>query len=214
MRTIKALACAAALAAGIATSLAQSNVYSLNVVGYYNVTVAASTFTMIANQLNTTNNTVAGLIPNGPPFAQVLKFVGGVWAETHFDDVDLVWTSPTTTLNPGEAGFYKSPSALTLTFVGEVEQGVLSNPLVQNAFAARASMVPQAGRIATDLGFPSQAFDQIERWDGALGRWNESHFDDVDLVWVPSEPTFGVGEGFIVRKVGTTTVWTRNFTVQ
>ena len=36
MRT-KALLCAAALAAGTAASMAQSNVYSLNIVGYVNV---------------------------------------------------------------------------------------------------------------------------------------------------------------------------------
>src|SRR4051812_38715441 len=40
MRT-KTLVCAAALAAGVATSMAQSNVYSLNIVGYANVPVVA-----------------------------------------------------------------------------------------------------------------------------------------------------------------------------
>jgi hypothetical protein len=70
MRT-KTLVCAAALAAGLATSaLAQSNVYSLNVVGYYNVTVPANTFVLVGNQLNTTNNTLPGIIPAPPPGSQ------------------------------------------------------------------------------------------------------------------------------------------------
>src|SRR5437763_197776 len=54
MRT-KALLCAAALAAGAVTAMAQSNVYSLNVVGYINTTLvgsAAGKYQMIANQLN------------------------------------------------------------------------------------------------------------------------------------------------------------------
>src|SRR3954470_8755678 len=75
MRT-KALLCAAALAAGAATSMAQSNVYSLNVVGYYNVPVPANQLVLVANQLNTTNNTIAGLI-QGPPNAQFYKYNGG-----------------------------------------------------------------------------------------------------------------------------------------
>src|SRR5678810_1239027 len=61
MRT-KLLAAAAILAAGIASSMAQSNVYSLNVVGYVNRTfVGGGLFSLTANPLNTTNNTLAGI---------------------------------------------------------------------------------------------------------------------------------------------------------
>src|SRR6266481_9690813 len=55
MRT-KTLICAAALAAGALTSWAQSNVYSLNVVGYVNTTLPGnSAITMIGNPLNNTS---------------------------------------------------------------------------------------------------------------------------------------------------------------
>src|SRR5882672_2501980 len=62
MRT-KTLICAAVLmAAGVATSLAQSNVYSLNVVGYVNVpTTGAGNFNMMANPLNNANNGITNL---------------------------------------------------------------------------------------------------------------------------------------------------------
>src|SRR5262245_9396280 len=61
MRT-KTLLCAAALAAGVATSMAQSNVYSLNVVGYVNVTtLGGGNFNMMANPLNNTNNSLTNL---------------------------------------------------------------------------------------------------------------------------------------------------------
>jgi hypothetical protein len=54
MRT-KALLCAAAVAAGALSAMAQSNVYSLNVVGYVNVPlVGGGAFNMIANPLNNT----------------------------------------------------------------------------------------------------------------------------------------------------------------
>jgi len=214
MRTIKALACAAALAAGVASSMAQSNVYSLNVVGYYNVPAPANTLVLIANQLNTTNNTIASLIPNGPPNAFLYKYVGG-FQTFKFDDVDLAWT-PTgdATLNPGEGAFYLSPSATTLTFVGEVLQGTLTVPngLPTNTKVMRSSMVPQTGLITTDLKLPGEANDFLYTYAGGYSTYK---FDDVDLAWTPSEPTIKVGESFFYVKAGTaSTAWVRNFTVQ
>jgi hypothetical protein len=211
MRT-KALLCAAALAAGAATSMAQSNVYSLNVVGYYNVPVPANQLVLLANQLNTTNNTIANLI-QGPANAQFYKYNGGYTAYT-FDDVDLVWTpNGNATLNPGEGGFYKSPSATTLTFVGEVPQGSLTNTLPINLLAIRSSMVPQAGKISTDLALPAEANDQAYTYNNGYTAYT---FDDVDLVWTPSEPNVGVGQAFFYKKAASSTKsqWVRNFTVQ
>ena len=76
MRKTTALACVAIMAAGVASSMAQSNVYSLNVVGYYNLTIGAGQKVMIANQLNTTNNTIGSLIIPQPNDA-FFKYNGG-----------------------------------------------------------------------------------------------------------------------------------------
>src|SRR5947208_16928468 len=70
MRT-KALLCAAGLlAVGAVSSMAQSNVYSLNVVGYINVSLTNG-FNLIANQMdldgNLTNNTVTGVFSTNLP---------------------------------------------------------------------------------------------------------------------------------------------------
>ena len=51
MRT-KVLLCAAALAASLATSMADTNVYSINVVGYVNKTVKANIWYLWGNPLN------------------------------------------------------------------------------------------------------------------------------------------------------------------
>jgi len=213
MRT-KTLLCLAALtAAGVATSMAQSNVYSLNVVGYVNIPMAANQQVMIANQLNTTNNTIGSLIPNGPPGAQLFKYNGGYTAYA-FDDVDLVWLpNGNATLAPGEGCFFKSPVATTLTFVGEVIQGSTTNILPINLQAMRSSIVPQQGKITTDLLLPGEAGDQLFRYAGGFSAFA---FDDVDLVWLPSEPTINVGEAFFYKKASTSTnsKWIRNFTVQ
>jgi hypothetical protein len=210
MRT-KVLLCAAALAASLASSMAQ-NVYSLNVVGYYNMPVAANTLVMMANQLNTTNNTIANLIPGGPPNALLYKFAGG-YTGYQFDDVDLVWKPDgNATLNPGEACFYKSPVATTLTFVGDVLQGSLTNTLPIGTLAMRSSLVPQQGLISTDLGVPGEANDLAYLFAGGYTGYQ---FDDVDLVWKPSQPTINVGQGFFYKKAATSvsSSWVRNFTV-
>jgi len=218
MRTIKALVCVAALAAGIATSLAQSsNVYSLNVVGYYNIPLTSGQHLLIANQLNTTNNTLAALIPNGPPGSFFYKYANGNWSVANFDPDLLDWEpSPAagnTTLNMGEAGMFKAASPTTLTFVGEVQQGALTVPLVPGgALFARSSIVPQAGRLSTDLGYPGEPGDFSYKY--SAGNWIVANFDPDLLDWEPAELSFGVGEGVMLKKNGPTTAWVRNFTVQ
>jgi hypothetical protein len=200
------------LAAGIATSaVAQSNVYSLNVVGYYNIPLTANQKVLLGNQLDTTNNTLAGIIPSPPPLSQFFKFNGGFTAY-QFDDVDLVWTpNGTVSLAPGEGGFFISPVNTTLTFVGEVKQGSLTNNLPKNTKVIRTSIVPQTGRVTTDLGLPADPLDQLFLFNGGFTAYQ---FDDVDLVWTPSEPTNAVGGAFFYIKAGNTTNWVRNFTVQ
>ena len=74
MRTKTLLLAAALTAAGIASIQAQSNVYSVNVVGYVNVVAPVGQFKMIANPLNATNNTIGGIGPVLPAgLAQIYK---------------------------------------------------------------------------------------------------------------------------------------------
>lgn len=212
MRTKSILAVAAILATGAVASMAQSNVYSLNVVGYYNVVAPANTKILIANQLNTTNNTLAGIIPNPPPLSSFFKFNSGYTAYT-FDDVDLTWLPDgNTTLAPGEGGFFISPEATTLTFVGEVKQGSLTNTLPVGIKVLRGSIVPQGG-TATALGIPAEPLDTLFTFSGGFTAYS---FDDVDLVWLPSEPNLAVGQGFFYQKANGNVQpnWVRNFTVQ
>src|SRR6266498_284074 len=60
MRTKTLLLMAALTIAGVASSFAQ--VYSQNIVGYVTTPVTKSVYKMIANPLNTTNNTIAGVL--------------------------------------------------------------------------------------------------------------------------------------------------------
>jgi hypothetical protein len=214
MRT-KALLCAAVLAAGAVSTMAQSNVYSLNVVGYINTTLPSGKFQMIANQLNTTNNTLGSLIAAPPDGTTVLK-----WNGTSFDIATFAsflggWDHPNYTLNPGEGAFINSAAAYTNTFVGEVLQGTLPNAYPAG-YSIRASQIPLPGTL-TQLQLPASQFadgDSVLQWNVS-----KQSYDIYTLLagqWFGgplTEPTLAIGESMFLfpAKAGT---WTQTFTVQ
>ncbi len=209
----KSLILAAALAVtGVVAASAQT-VYSVNVVGYVNVTLYPG-FNLVANPLNTTNNTIAALLP-GIPNLTVYKYVpGSGYISYTYDEFDLVWfPNGDATLNPGEGAFIKNPynTNIVVTFVGEVLQGQLTNSLPVG-FSIRSSMVPQQGAIDSVLQFPAQGGDAIYRYVPGQG-YQVYVYDDLDLVWLPTAPVINVGEAFFVRR-GSAGEWVRNFTVQ
>jgi hypothetical protein len=89
----------------------------------------------------------------------------------------------------------------------------LTNTLPVGQYAVRASIVPQAGRVTTDLALPAEANDILQTFNVGYTAYS---FDDIDLVWVPTEPTNLVGQAFFYKKAagGTQPNWVRNFTVQ
>jgi hypothetical protein len=230
MRT-KVLLCVAALAASLASSMAQ-NVYSLNVVGYYNVTIPAGGLYMVANQLNTTNNTLDGVMFGVADGSQFYKYAGGYSAYAYdafggpSGNGGWVGSPPNQTLNPGEAGFFKDVNGGTgqvITFVGEVLQntspGLVNTLPIGNSI--RASMVPQQGTATGDLKIPGEDGDQLyvynngyaayayDAFQGATGGWTGNGVPDAG-------PIINVGQGFFYKKAAAsvTTTWVRSFTVQ
>ena len=218
MRT-KVLLCAAALAASLASSMAQ-NVYSLNVVGYYNVTIPASGLYMLANQLNTTNNTLGSLIPAPADGSQFFKYAGGYSGAT-YDAIGGAWDAPNFTMNPGEAGFFKDPNGGTgqvLTFVGEVLQntspGLVRPGGLPVGLSMVSSMVPQQGKVSADFQVPAEDGDQVFVYSGG---YSGDTYDAIAGDWgIPGGMTVNVGQGFFYKKAvgGVSTVWVRSFTVQ
>jgi hypothetical protein len=230
---IKALALTAALAvAGIATSHAQ--VYSQNAVGYVNVTFPAG-LTIVANPLNGTNNEMNTviLLPAGLTGASLYRYdpgTGGFKIYTYAGPGAGWFGAPgdPTTLDPGEGVFVQNISgvAMPFTFVGEVAQGALSNPLVgPGQLQLVSSQVPQslalgsAGAVGT-LEFAAQDADNVYTWDDGtqnyLGPW--TYFAGT---WFgPGMPAGGpgpvipVGTGFwLQRTTGAASSWDRNFSV-
>jgi hypothetical protein len=208
MNTKSLLTAVALGAAGVATSMAQT-VYSVNVVGYVNLTLTPG-FSLIGNQLNTTNNTIANLLPPVPGM-RVYKFVPGTGYSIYtFDDLDLVWTpNGNVTLNPGEGAFVQNPygTNIPVTFVGEVLLDSTTNSIAPG-FSIRSAMAPVSGAV-DQLGFPASPSDRIYKFNPGTG-FTIYTFDDLDLVWTPSIPSVGVGEAFFVSKVDTAS-WVKDF---
>jgi len=212
MRTKTFLLAAAALAVGITASQAQ--VYSVNAVGYINVTCPQG-YKIVSNQLITTNNTIPAIFTSVPNGTKVLKWAGAGFSINSFD-VDFGWDDTTSTLSPGEGAFVFNPTAtpFTVTFVGEVPQGNLTNAIPHN-YSLQGSKVPQAGRLQTDLGYAPSANDKVLKWlnNGPSNQGYQISTYDVDFGW-DLEPNVAVGEGFFIqRNAAGASQWTRQFSV-
>lgn len=194
---IKALVCAAAVAAGTVASMAQSNVYSLNIVGYVN-TPLVSGFNLIANPLDNGTNTLDSLFPGAGFGDTVYQFANGAFSSSTFFGN---W-SPNLVTTPGGGVFYQAGAAFTNTFVGNVLTGNLTNP-VPAGFSIKSSQVPQAGTL-DQLSYPAGFGDTAYFFRN--GQYvSTTYFGS----WSP-DLTVGVGEAFWMQ-AGAAVNWTRTF---
>jgi len=221
MRTKALLLAAAFAAAGVATSMAQ--VYSVNAVGYVNVNVDAG-FNMVSNPLNAADNSVGNLFKNFqgtiPGGLKVFIFdeSTGNFITVQWDDLDSKFipdADAARTLTPGNGVFVFNPGTtqLKLTFVGEVPQGSLSNPLPRG-FSIKATQVPQDGKPDV-LGLPGQGGDKVFRFNKTTKAYDTYTFDDLDNKWIPDPglPVIPVGEAFFLFRAQSAGAWTRTFSV-
>jgi len=208
MRTKSILLAAALTAAGVASSMAQSNVYSLNVVGYVNVTSGVG-FSMIANPLDAGTNTIGNLIGNPPDGTLFYSWTGSAFNVATF--AFGAWDNPNVSLAPGQGGFINTSSAFTNTFVGTVLQGNLTNHFGVG-FTIASSQVPQSDTV-DNLGLTAALGD-----GDLVYKWNFGNqaYDVFTLAfgsWSPSTPSINVGESVFLNSTAGGN-WVRNFTVQ
>jgi hypothetical protein len=236
MRT-KTLLVTAALSVAAATSWAQ--VYSVNAVGYVNLTLRSNPAgptlgTIIANPLNGTNNELNTIMPLADAYDGTTIFRFDPVSQSYFDALvffaGLGWTaaSGSTVLDPGEGAwcYPQGPNPLNVTFVGEVPQGSLANPLpAPNKLSMRSSQVPQTARLGTTgtagtLEFAAEDGDTVYIFDSTTQTYLDAfvYFDGIG--WTGPDPdangpTVNVATGFFVQKSGTAvrTSWTRTFSV-
>lgn len=208
MRTKSLLLAAAVSVAGVATSLAQ--VYSVNAVGYINLTLKPG-FTLIANQLDNKNGNLISQVLTGLPDGTVLYKFSNATGTYSIHALDFGAWDPDTSLAPGEGAFILIPAGAdqTVTLVGEVPQGDVGMAIPQG-FSIISSKVPQTADLsAAGIAFPGADGDVVYRWDPTAGTYGIYAFDFG--AWDPT-PVIGVGESFFVNKAAAST-WTRTFSV-
>jgi hypothetical protein len=223
MRTKALLLAAAFAAAGVSTSVAQ--VYSVNAVGYVNVDLSPG-FNMVSNPLDAGagNNTVAKLfsnitpsIPTGLKVFTYDSVAGGYKTANYLPGVGFTPADAAgVVLTPGNGAFVFNPAAvgtapLKLTFVGEVAQGNLSNPLPAG-FSIKANQVPQAGK-PDSFGLVGTNGDKIFKFNKATGGYISSTYAAAASQWIPATPVIEVGEAFFMFRANGAGTWTRNFSV-
>jgi len=211
MRTKTLLLTAALCAAGIATSKAQA-VYSVNAVGYVNTSLVAG-YNLISNPLDnkaTDGNQVKNLFASLPAGGQIFVFDGTKYALASVDEFsgEVTGDAATKVIAPGNGVFVHVDGPATLTFVGEVPAGNLSNP-VPKGFSIKASQVPQAGKVSTDLGFPADEGDQVFIYNPTTGKYRTSNYSFG--AW-DTEPTLDVGQAAFFR-VDNAHDWKRSFDI-
>lgn len=223
MRTKTALLTGALSLAAAATTFAQ--VYSVNTVGYVNMTLVPG-FQLVANPLNNTaanGNTVGVLFGTSlPEGSAIYKFVNGKYDPSNFyNDLDG-WTQPNQGLAPGEGTFLKLAGTVnkTVTFVGDVVQNPAAGQKVtitlNKGYNMVASKVPQAGKLQTDLGYVPMEGDRVYKFTPGVGYENTYSYNDLDG-WMQGatakEPSLAVGEGVWLYSPNGGT-WERDFTVK
>jgi len=187
MRTKTLLLSAAALAAGVLASQAQSNVYSANVVGYATVVLKGNgSYSLVANPFdNGSGNQLTNVIDGAnalPKQSQVLTWTGSTFATIQKGGSPATWGS-SVPLVPGQGFFVRNGGPgggapdVTNTFVGSIvvpNGGSVTNSLPV-AYTLNGSPIPYSGFVAhlnanggdtnMDFGGPMQKQAQILTWD-------------------------------------------------
>lgn len=229
MRTKTLLIAAAALAAGVFASQAQSNVYSANVVGYVTATFApAGQYTLVANPLDSGTNNLIGLLDQAntlPNKTQVLIWDPVGQAYVAATKIAGNWNT-NLPIPPGTGFFVKTAATqatpITNTFVGNVivsPAGGQTNVSVPAAYLLVGNQIPFNGSIndyqtggtnTVNIGGVLPNKSQIQIWDvpsqsyvagtKIAGNWN------TNIALIP-------GQGYFLKSTGATN-WTETLQIQ
>jgi hypothetical protein len=195
MRT-KVLLSLAAFAVSAFAAYAQSNVYSVNIVGFVNQPLVAGQLKLVHNPLDNGTNTlqsVYGALPSGSQ-----AFVWNGSGYTPSSRGKAVW-NPDLSIPTGTGLFISSPTAQTNTYVGEVVAGPgesVTNSLT-GALTATGSLLPYAGTLnsTNGLGLAGAPSGSI------LYQWTGTGYTPTSrgkAVWNP-DLSIGVGEGVFIQ---------------
>jgi hypothetical protein len=211
----------AAVAVIAAVPSTYGQVYSANVVGYVSETLT-NCYTFLANPLsNDISNDLRTLIPSPPGGTRVW-----LWNVTKqvFDEPAVFSNSDWSTnldLPVGRGFVIQSDENWTLTFVGEVLQGWLTNFVAgSNRLSLLGSQVPRAGPLSADMEFPGSDGDDVYLFPPTCSGYLDACTFYTDYGWFdpqgiadPGGPVIEVASAFFVRHPGPDTNWVRYFEV-
>jgi hypothetical protein len=225
---------------GSASLMAQStNVYSLNAVGYINVTVLPGFNQISCPLIASPDNTVGTVLNNGSGVynGSAVYFWSPATASYSQDSATTNpkfnngntngWVSGgTNVLAPGVACFFQNTGLtnITITFVGTVPQGSLTNTLVAG-FNLVSTIVPTSGDIVTNpltlltnynigdsVYVYSPTTSSYTEYTSGTGKFAGYGYDGN---WTAAgDPIItNVGQGFWYDNSGATVTWVENFSV-
>lgn len=200
--------------------MAQSNVYSLNIVGYVNK-VVPSGYSLLANPLSSGANNAdeVGTLVDGSVY---LTWNGAGFDYTSYDSgfggwIDAAFNPANPPkLSPGKGYFYFNPGATyTNTYVGEVvpAPGAANSLVLPSGYSLVGSVLPVSSSAITaaPVSLPLLDGSVILQWNGVgyvytsydsgFGGWIDAGFNPA------SEPGYTVGDGFFIFNPASATPW-------
>jgi hypothetical protein len=223
MRT-KALLSVAAIAASAISAMAQSSVYSLNIVGYATVTINAG-YNLLANPLSAGVTNGANEIMPIIDGEVILTWNGKGYTYSGFDSAFNGWVdqnnaaSQPPSLPPGKGFFFLNPNAATnVTFVGQVVPGPTSTNIVSvpAGYSMLGSPLPAAVTAITNapVSLPVADGNVILTWGGKS--YIYSGLDSAFGGWVDQNnqtkaaPAYAIGQGFFYLNTGAPFNWSQS----
>lgn len=232
------LIAAAALAAGVISTQAQP-VYSQNIVGYVNKPAGANFSVQAAPLIASGGNSLTNIIQNPGGIYDGSQVY--VWSVTHYSIYTLDSGFATGVgdandanpvdgpiLNPGTGFLFNNSGASnTITYVGDVSVGAVTNVIPNQSLNLISSIIPFGGGITSSLQFTNtdgaldgnQIFIPIIGASGNLSGFNTVTFDSGfstgfgdanDANQVP-EPQIPVGSSFFFGNgTGGSVNWVQN----
>ena len=221
----KALLCQAAIVAYAMSSMAQANVYSVNIVGYATVSVPPG-YSLLANPLSTGVTNGANEIMPVIDGEQILTWNGSGFSYVSFDSGFGGWVdanqapAAAPSLPPGKGFFFYNPGgfATNVTFVGQVVPGPLSTNCLQIpvGYSLIGSPLPATVTNITSAPVRLPLIDglQILTWNGSgyvytsydtgFGGW-------IDANSAPTNaPPYTLGQGFFLFQPSAAATWCQN----
>jgi len=207
---------------GSVSLMAQTtNVYSLNVVGYVNVTIQPGYNIISCPLVCSPDNTINTLFPYSSTANYskwtIYIFENGVGYSANVGGGKSSWTGGTNTINPGQAAFVFNPgtTAVTNIFVGTVPTGSLTNTLVPG-YNLVGSILPVSGDLVTNTLSTlttGASKDTVYIFNSATQLFASPDTAQKNGSW-STDPNLGIAEGmFYYNAQATAEQWVENFSV-